>query len=55
MTSEKRLGRTAGSLYVIVAVLGGFAQLSVRPRGGIDITLNVARRSRDSPMAMSAT
>jgi len=30
MTSEKRLARIAGSLYLIVAVLGGFAELSVR-------------------------
>ncbi len=30
MTSAKRLARIAGSLYLIVAVLGGFAELSVR-------------------------
>jgi len=30
MTSEKKLARIAGSLYLIVAVLGGFAELSVR-------------------------
>jgi hypothetical protein len=30
MTSRKRLARIAGSLYLIVAVLGGFAELSVR-------------------------
>jgi len=29
MTSEKRLARIAGSLYLIVAVLGGFAELSM--------------------------
>ena len=30
MTSERRLARVAGSLYLVVAVLGGFAQLFVR-------------------------
>ena len=30
MTSEKRLARIAGSLYLIVAVCGGFAELYVR-------------------------
>jgi len=30
MTSEKSLARIAGCLYLIVAVLGGFAELSVR-------------------------
>ena len=30
MTSEKRLARIAGSLYLIVAVVGGFAEFSVR-------------------------
>lgn len=30
MTSEKRLARIAGSLYLVVAVLGGFAELVVR-------------------------
>jgi Domain of unknown function (DUF4386) len=30
MTDEKRLARIAGSLYLVVAVLGGFAELVVR-------------------------
>ena len=30
MTSEKRLARIAGSLYLVVALLGGFAELVVR-------------------------
>jgi Domain of unknown function (DUF4386) len=30
MTSEKKLARIAGSLYLVVAVLGGFAELVVR-------------------------
>jgi len=30
MTSQKRLARIAGSLYLVVAVLGGFAELVVR-------------------------
>ena len=30
MTSEKQLARIAGSLYLVVAVLGGFAELIVR-------------------------
>jgi hypothetical protein len=30
MSSEKRLARIAGSLYLVVAVLGGFAELVVR-------------------------
>ena len=32
MNSERRLARVAGSLYLVVAVLGGFAQLFVRDR-----------------------
>jgi hypothetical protein len=32
MASERRLARTAGSLYLAVAVLGGFAELYVRDR-----------------------
>ena len=32
MDSEKRLARIAGSLYLVVAVLGGFAELYVRSR-----------------------
>lgn len=32
MDSEKRLARLAGSLYLVVAVLGGFAELYVRAR-----------------------
>jgi hypothetical protein len=32
MESEKRLARIAGSLYLVVAVLGGFAELYVRSR-----------------------
>jgi hypothetical protein len=32
MTSERRLARIAGSLYLIVALLGGFAELYVRSR-----------------------
>lgn len=32
MNSERRLARVAGSLYLVVAVLGGFAQLYVRDR-----------------------
>ena len=32
MNSERRLARMAGSLYLVVAVLGGFAQLFVRDR-----------------------
>ena len=32
MDSEKRLARIAGSLYLVVAVLGGFAELYVRAR-----------------------
>jgi len=32
MNSERRLARTAGSLYLVVAVLGGFAELYVRDR-----------------------
>jgi hypothetical protein len=32
MEAEKRLARIAGSLYLVVAVLGGFAELYVRAR-----------------------
>jgi hypothetical protein len=32
MDSERRLARIAGSLYLVVAVLGGFAELYVRDR-----------------------
>jgi hypothetical protein len=32
MNSERRLARVAGSLYLVVAVLGGFAQLYARDR-----------------------
>jgi hypothetical protein len=32
MDSEKRLARIAGSLYLVVALLGGFAELYVRAR-----------------------
>jgi hypothetical protein len=32
MTSDRRLARIAGSLYLVVAVLGGFAELYVRDR-----------------------
>lgn len=32
MNTERRLARVAGSLYLVVAVLGGFAQLLVRDR-----------------------
>ena len=32
MNSDRRLARVAGSLYLVVAVLGGFAQLFVRDR-----------------------
>ena len=32
MEAEKRLARIAGSLYLVVAVLGGFAELYVRSR-----------------------
>jgi hypothetical protein len=32
MDSEKRLARIAGSLYLVVAILGGFAELYVRSR-----------------------
>ena len=32
MNSERRLARIAGSLYLVVAVLGGFAELYVRDR-----------------------
>src|ERR687892_1925463 len=32
MNSERKLARIAGSLYLVVAVLGGFAELYVRDR-----------------------